>query len=711
MSPTNRWVLGQRLRPPGATILALTPHGVVLGGTGGADVANTGASNRELFVYTGEAHPPVPRDVVRVRVDRSVELIPNNAFMDCLNLEHIELPDGVREIGDYAFAFCLALKRITIPFSVVTIHKAVFWGCESLSEVKCCEAGLREIGGHSFANCFSLKRVKVPSTVAVIGEFSFSCCESLKEVDLLEGLEEIKRCAFLGCRSLRNIKMPDSVTMIGEGAFAERAQISSDKFGACDFPKFRIPPLVTKIAKATLSHCVLFSAELSESVREIESGAFEECRTLRNIAIPCAASAMGSTWSYKGDVSDAFLECADLKQLFGPDIDITSALKHRFDELPIHKLLYYQSYNCVTVKDLNEAIDIDANLLEIKNKRRLLLLLRHASKCTVEDGRCPVNPYCANMKALWAHIEKCKESNCKFPHCMSSRYVLNHYRRCKQPCNICDPVREITKNGIDRSKERSLLQFGRQDCLGMTPLHVLACSTTQNLEFYRVIVEKHPKYLVLKDKWGTLAILYVVWGRAPNYILQFLVDTYHAVYPRYDFDWSNMLQTLGRSNAPLEVIQSLLRVQQKSFPRQIIDWEDVLAKSFSFDVSMDTFCSLVKCSITTRLNVIGIKKWREEITNKLQTKPEHSWSNCRSEWLSGVESKLQYYELEYQKLKEVTLILELALWRAKVNENKQYDKRRRQGKREKIDELSVRKLCRDSCGAGVIIGHVLPFLF
>ena len=36
---------------------------------------------------------------------------------------------------------------------------------------------------------------------------------------------------------------------------------------------------------------------------------------------------------------------------------------------------------------------------------------------------------------------------------MSSRYVLSHYRRCKPPCNICDPVREIIKNGFNNMIE------------------------------------------------------------------------------------------------------------------------------------------------------------------------------------------------------------------------------------------------------------------
>ncbi|KAL7543116.1 hypothetical protein ACHAXR_012415 [Thalassiosira sp. AJA248-18] len=84
-----------------------------------------------------------------------------------------------------------------------------------------------------------------------------------------------------------------------------------------------------------------------------------------------------------------------------------------------------------------------------RHKRQRLLLLRHASKCTAENGQCTVTPHCAEMKVLWKHIANCKDSYCKVRHCMSSRYVLSHYRRCKPPCNICDPVKEIIKNGFN----------------------------------------------------------------------------------------------------------------------------------------------------------------------------------------------------------------------------------------------------------------------
>ena len=45
----------------------------------------------------------------------------------------------------------------------------------------------------------------------------------------------------------------------------------------------------------------------------------------------------------------------------------------------------------------------------------------------------------------------------------------------------------------------------RQDCLGMTPLHILACSTVPCLELFQLMVEKYPENLIVKESWGGYA--------------------------------------------------------------------------------------------------------------------------------------------------------------------------------------------------------------
>jgi len=92
---------------------------------------------------------------------------------------------------------------------------------------------------------------------------------------------------------------------------------------------------------------------------------------------------------------------------------------------------------------------------KIRHKQQRLLLLRHASRCQHEAGKCPVTPHCASMKKLWEHIAHCKNQQCTVQHCLSSRYVLSHYRRCKDPrCPACGPVRDTIRKSHEREKSR-----------------------------------------------------------------------------------------------------------------------------------------------------------------------------------------------------------------------------------------------------------------
>lgn len=92
------------------------------------------------------------------------------------------------------------------------------------------------------------------------------------------------------------------------------------------------------------------------------------------------------------------------------------------------------------------AADYPGDKSRLRHKQQRLLLLRHASKCPYPEGQCPVTAMCGGMKKLWRHISDCKDQTCAVQHCMSSRYVLSHYRRCKhEGCVACEPVREVIR--------------------------------------------------------------------------------------------------------------------------------------------------------------------------------------------------------------------------------------------------------------------------
>lgn len=74
-----------------------------------------GYVDTSIFLYSGGR---APRNIVNVRIDRSIDAITDGAFSDCNALEYVELHDGVMTIERAAFHGCCSLKRIVMPNQV-----------------------------------------------------------------------------------------------------------------------------------------------------------------------------------------------------------------------------------------------------------------------------------------------------------------------------------------------------------------------------------------------------------------------------------------------------------------------------------------------------------------------------------------------------------------------------------------------------------------
>jgi hypothetical protein len=475
-------------------------------------------------------------------------------------------------------------------------------------------------------------RVRVDPSITSIPELLFSQCKKLAEVELSDGVVEIGEGSFGWCdHSITKITIPNSLRRICDDAFVASLRcpvrlhdgiesIGRGAFYGCIFTNFRVPPLITIIPEEVLRECTtMFSLEIPESTRKIEKNAIRESYCLRNVAFHPYA-----------DFADyTFFDATDLQLLFGSDARIIRELRHRFDRLPIHEIVYYQSYNQGVLQNLVAAIYLRSGQGRISNQ---------------------------------------------------------------------------------------------QDCLGMTPLHILACSSVHDRELYRVIVDSYPTNLITEDRWGALPLLYAFWGAAPAEIIQFLLESYQSLYPGYKFNWTMMVQTMGRTSTPKERIENLLHVNQIHFPEQPIDWEYLLeefVKWSRFHPNVKPFQEkmhfLFICGMSARVESLTFKVWRDHITNMIKTS-NFEWnskfrrSEDNSDILHRIREKLAQFEDNFLKLKEVTSILEIVLWKMKLNEKSCQDMATQSQKKIKTDESSIRQQCRITCGADVIIGHVLPFL-
>jgi hypothetical protein len=150
----------------------------------------------DFIVYSGQGS--IPRDVTRVKVHPSVKVIHPRGFYRCSELTNVELPEGLKEIGEYAFYLCLSLHAIVIPPFVKVIDKWAFTGCVALTNVELPE-GLEEIREEAFCGCRSLHRIVIPQSVTEIDRKAFSFCHRLMRVEFCEEIE-----SFVSGESMRD---------------------------------------------------------------------------------------------------------------------------------------------------------------------------------------------------------------------------------------------------------------------------------------------------------------------------------------------------------------------------------------------------------------------------------------------------------------------------------------------------------------------------
>ena len=70
----------------------------------------------------------------KIVIPNTVTSIGKSAFLNCVNLETIELGTGITSVGASAFSGCKQLKSVTFADGLVTIKGTIFYDCRALEE-------------------------------------------------------------------------------------------------------------------------------------------------------------------------------------------------------------------------------------------------------------------------------------------------------------------------------------------------------------------------------------------------------------------------------------------------------------------------------------------------------------------------------------------------------------------------------------------------
>ena len=203
-------------------------------------------------------------------IPNSITSIKKGAFESCRNLTSITIPDSVTRIGICAFKNCISLQKITIPDSVKSIGTGAFDYCNlkqnPIQEIKIDELTYRllmhnhlamvvcydgdsetidipseityegvayriiSINSVAFSHCESLKEINIPNSITSIGYRAFYRCESLENIIIPDHVTDIEYEAFSGCKSLKAITIPVSVTKLEYDAFKGCKSLSTITF-------------------------------------------------------------------------------------------------------------------------------------------------------------------------------------------------------------------------------------------------------------------------------------------------------------------------------------------------------------------------------------------------------------------------------------------------------------------------------------------------
>lgn len=163
------------------------------------------------------------RDVSgRIAIPLQVSNISAHAFAHCSRLTHVKLNQGIKHIGSFAFIECYNLEKINLPSLYdLELKEATFEGCSKLREITI-PKNIISFGKCLFYECWGLEKINIETNkVRIIPIQCFAYCETLIRIDFNDGLEEIQDNAFIGCESMTEASFPASVNKIGSSIFLD----------------------------------------------------------------------------------------------------------------------------------------------------------------------------------------------------------------------------------------------------------------------------------------------------------------------------------------------------------------------------------------------------------------------------------------------------------------------------------------------------------
>ena len=219
------------------------------------------------------------KNLKEVIIEEGMEKIPPSmaSVEEDNQIQKVQIPSSVKEIGDYAFRNCLHLTEISFGKELKRIGQKTFLGCKGLKKISFsdnedadCEL---TIGGYAFSGCTNLEEVRLSENVRVIEHRAFYNCSSLKQIKLPSKLKSMIGRAFEGT-GITSITIPKTLKNASSNAGGALA-------GAKNLKEVIIEEGMKKIPSSLVYVDVdnqIQKIQIPSSVKEIGSSAFKNCK-------------------------------------------------------------------------------------------------------------------------------------------------------------------------------------------------------------------------------------------------------------------------------------------------------------------------------------------------------------------------------------------------------------------------------------------------
>ena len=261
-------------------------------------------------------------NITSVIIEDAVEKVGAKAFSSCLFLTYAKVGRGIKTLANWLFSSCFDLEKVELSDGLKVLGDGVFAYCNSITELSLPDS-VTSIGKEAFRET-CLRSFAVPSKVTVIREYTFFACRLLRELYLPSDLKRFDMCAFSGCKALTTtITVPPTMCKIPSGAFSDCKSIKN----------IVIPPAVKEIGHGAFKGCdALKKIVIPDGVTKIDGSVFSDCKGLKTVVLPRGIKEISpSLFSGSGLSSiripdgvttiggSAFSNCKKLKSISLPD--------------------------------------------------------------------------------------------------------------------------------------------------------------------------------------------------------------------------------------------------------------------------------------------------------------------------------------------------------------------------------------------------------